>query len=269
MRLPPFVGSTPLSNLWDVRKQPRPASCSALRTNLCGRSPSANARSTLLRRLHDPIIIPSGAAHAASSLLTARHSRSVCSRMPGGWMAITRKARCINDYTITMCAIFPISLPRETSKITAAIPFRTDGRFLLLVAYVDTSTIASSLTSLGSLSLTSSQRTLWFSTFCMPWQVCCLVSRYFTVLNLSKAHFDAATRAKVDHHDISVGNIIIVRKSDGPSVGYLIDWELAKFSEDRVARAYEKTVGTIYGWNFCLTYLLLGYTAVHGCQVVG
>lgn len=62
-----------------------------------------------------------------------------------------------------------------------------------------------------------------------------------------KAHFDAVTLAKVDHHDISVGNIIIVRKSDGTSVGYLIDWELAKFSEDRVGRAYEKTVGTIYG----------------------
>lgn len=76
------------------------------------------------------------------------------------------------------------------------------------------------------------------------------------------------TLAKVDHHDISVGNIIIVRKGDGASVGYLIDWEFAKFSEDRAARAYEKTVGAIYGGNFCLIYLLLGYTAVHGCQVV-
>ena len=55
------------------------------------------------------------------------------------------------------------------------------------------------------------------------------------------------TRAKVDHHDISVGNIIIVRTGDTPPVGYLIDWELAKFSEDIGARAYEKTVGTIYG----------------------
>jgi len=33
-------------------------------------------------------------------------------------------------------------------------------------------------------------------------------------------------------------------------VGYLIDWELVKFSEDRAARAYERTVGTVYGWNF-------------------
>jgi thiamine kinase-like enzyme len=51
--------------------------------------------------------------------------------------------------------------------------------------------------------------------------------------------------ANVHHHDISVGNIIIVRKSDGSSVGYLIDWEFAKFSEDVGAGAHEKTVSTI------------------------
>jgi hypothetical protein len=61
-----------------------------------------------------------------------------------------------------------------------------------------------------------------------------------------EAHFDAVTLAQVHHHDISVGNIIIVRKSDGSSVGYLIDWEFAKFSEDVGARAHEKTVSTIY-----------------------
>jgi hypothetical protein len=36
-----------------------------------------------------------------------------------------------------------------------------------------------------------------------------------------EAHFDAVTLAQVHHHDISVGNIIIVRKSDGSSVGIL------------------------------------------------
>ena len=64
----------------------------------------------------------------------------------------------------------------------------------------------------------------------------------FHHFELVKAHFDVVTLAKVDHHNISVGNVIIVRKSDGPSVGYLIDWELAKFFEDRAVRAYEKTV---------------------------
>ena len=76
------------------------------------------------------------------------------------------------------------------------------------------------------------------------------------------------TLAKVEHHDISVGNIIIVRKSGGASFGYLIDWELAKFAEDKTARAYERTVGTVHGINPGLTCRLLGYTAVHVSQAV-
>ncbi|KAK0436369.1 hypothetical protein EV421DRAFT_2038713 [Armillaria borealis] len=60
------------------------------------------------------------------------------------------------------------------------------------------------------------------------------------VLNALEAHYDAVTQAGVEHHDISVGNIIIVRNSGSPPLGYLIDWELAKFSEDKGARACEK-----------------------------
>ncbi|KAK0449076.1 uncharacterized protein EV420DRAFT_1275459 [Desarmillaria tabescens] len=61
------------------------------------------------------------------------------------------------------------------------------------------------------------------------------------VFNALEAHFDAVNRAHVEHRDISVGNIIIVRKSNGSSVGFLIDWELAKYLEDKGARAYERT----------------------------
>ncbi|KAK0229449.1 hypothetical protein EDD85DRAFT_972972 [Armillaria nabsnona] len=58
--------------------------------------------------------------------------------------------------------------------------------------------------------------------------------------DLSKAHYKAVTKAGVEHRDISVSNIIIVRNSGRPPLGYLIDWDLAKFSEDKGARAYEK-----------------------------
>ncbi|KAK0220871.1 hypothetical protein EDD85DRAFT_1028722 [Armillaria nabsnona] len=60
------------------------------------------------------------------------------------------------------------------------------------------------------------------------------------VLNTLEAHYDAVTQAGVEHRDISVGNIIIVRNSGSLPLGYLIDWELAKFSEDKGARACEK-----------------------------
>lgn len=49
----------------------------------------------------------------------------------------------------------------------------------------------------------------------MPWKVHCLFE-IFHGFELVKAHFDAVTLAKVDHHNISVGNIIIVQKSNGP-----------------------------------------------------
>ncbi|KAK0209752.1 hypothetical protein IW262DRAFT_502167 [Armillaria fumosa] len=61
------------------------------------------------------------------------------------------------------------------------------------------------------------------------------------VLNALESHHDAVTLAGVEHRDISVGNIIVARKTGSPPLGYLIDWELAKFSEDNGARAYEKT----------------------------
>jgi hypothetical protein len=50
-------------------------------------------------------------------------------------------------------------------------------------------------------------------------------------------------KAEVDHRDVSVGNIIIVRHGYGkPATGMLIDWELSKYHEEKEARVYEKTV---------------------------
>ncbi|KAJ7682265.1 hypothetical protein DFH06DRAFT_1464038 [Mycena polygramma] len=63
------------------------------------------------------------------------------------------------------------------------------------------------------------------------------------VLDALEAHYDAFTKARVEHRDVSVGNIIIVDRTDGTSVGYLIDWELACYSEESASRAYD-TVGT-------------------------
>ena len=78
--------------------------------------------------------------------------------------------------------------------------------------------------------------------------------KIFHRFELVEAHFDAVMLAKVDHHDISVGNTIIVRKGDGASVGHLINWELAKLSEDRAARAHEKN-SRYHLWTKCPSYL--------------
>ncbi|KAJ7872610.1 hypothetical protein B0H14DRAFT_2570106 [Mycena olivaceomarginata] len=55
-----------------------------------------------------------------------------------------------------------------------------------------------------------------------------------------EAHHIAYTVAKVDHRDISVGNILAVEKQ-GNYHGLLIDWELARFQGDQISRAYERT----------------------------
>ncbi|PBK94374.1 hypothetical protein ARMGADRAFT_1079060 [Armillaria gallica] len=72
------------------------------------------------------------------------------------------------------------------------------------------------------------------------------------VLNALEAHYDAVKQAGVEHRDMSVGNIIIVRNSGSPPLGYLIDWELAEFSEDKGARACEKMVGAIHGMKILI-----------------
>ncbi|KAJ7833828.1 hypothetical protein B0H14DRAFT_2364086 [Mycena olivaceomarginata] len=55
-----------------------------------------------------------------------------------------------------------------------------------------------------------------------------------------QAHHVAYTVAKVEHRDISIGNILAVKKA-GIYHGLLIDWELARFEEDQISRAYERT----------------------------
>jgi hypothetical protein len=79
--------------------------------------------------------------------------------MSGDWMAIIGKAKSTSGYAITVCVTFLKSSPRETSEITPVVFFLTDGRFLLTAVYGNISIIESFSMSLGSLSLTSSQRT--------------------------------------------------------------------------------------------------------------
>ncbi|KAJ7828330.1 hypothetical protein B0H13DRAFT_1656344 [Mycena leptocephala] len=55
-----------------------------------------------------------------------------------------------------------------------------------------------------------------------------------------KAHHIACTVAKVEHRDISVGNILAVER-EGIYRGLLIDWELARLEGDETSRAYERT----------------------------
>ncbi|KAJ7276074.1 hypothetical protein B0H12DRAFT_1174315 [Mycena haematopus] len=57
-----------------------------------------------------------------------------------------------------------------------------------------------------------------------------------------QAHHSAFTVAGVEHRDISIGNILTVKR-EGLHHGLLIDWELARFTEDQNARAYER-IGT-------------------------
>jgi hypothetical protein len=49
------------------------------------------------------------------------------------------------------------------------------------------------------------------------------------------------TKAGILHRDISIGNILIL--PDG--TGILIDWELSKSMDDKVARTHERTVGQL------------------------
>ncbi|KAJ7730339.1 hypothetical protein B0H16DRAFT_1329939, partial [Mycena metata] len=60
------------------------------------------------------------------------------------------------------------------------------------------------------------------------------------VLDALRAHFDAWSKAHVEHRDISVGNIIVV-VDEGNTKGLLIDWELSRYQSDDHARAYERT----------------------------
>ncbi|KAJ7755947.1 hypothetical protein B0H16DRAFT_1827966 [Mycena metata] len=60
------------------------------------------------------------------------------------------------------------------------------------------------------------------------------------VLEALEAHFRAYTCARVEHRDISVGNIIIVRTEE-TSHALLIDWELARYHDDEGPSAYERT----------------------------
>lgn len=51
----------------------------------------------------------------------------------------------------------------------------------------------------------------------------------------------AHTKAKIEHRDVSVANLVIGEK-DGVSRGLLIDWELARYQEDATPRTYEQIV---------------------------
>ncbi|KAJ3799518.1 hypothetical protein GGU11DRAFT_743304 [Lentinula aff. detonsa] len=64
------------------------------------------------------------------------------------------------------------------------------------------------------------------------------------MLDAIKAHRDAVLNAKVEHRDISPGNILIVRSQDGKATGNLIDWELSKYCEEEGNRVYERA-GTV------------------------
>ncbi|KAJ7199130.1 hypothetical protein GGX14DRAFT_662117 [Mycena pura] len=64
-------------------------------------------------------------------------------------------------------------------------------------------------------------------------------------LDALQAHFDAWTKAGVEHRDISVGNIIVVAEK-GIKRGLLIDWELSRYDDDDGQTAYER-IGT---WQF-------------------
>ncbi|KAJ7802229.1 hypothetical protein B0H14DRAFT_2893200 [Mycena olivaceomarginata] len=65
------------------------------------------------------------------------------------------------------------------------------------------------------------------------------------ILDALQAHSDAWTKARVQHRDVSVGNIILV-VDRGITRGLLIDWELSRYESDGGASAYERT-GT---WQF-------------------
>ncbi|KAE9392345.1 hypothetical protein BT96DRAFT_830715 [Gymnopus androsaceus JB14] len=56
------------------------------------------------------------------------------------------------------------------------------------------------------------------SDFCSTWELT------KCILDAIKAHCNAFSKAEVEHHDISPGNIIIVQSKDGTATGNLIDW---------------------------------------------
>ncbi|KAJ6602501.1 hypothetical protein DFH09DRAFT_448634 [Mycena vulgaris] len=60
------------------------------------------------------------------------------------------------------------------------------------------------------------------------------------ILDAVTAHCDAVTKAEVEHRDVSVGNIVVFVDAHGVSRGFLIDWELSKYRDDLVSRAYER-----------------------------
>ncbi|KAJ7930143.1 hypothetical protein B0H13DRAFT_2537097 [Mycena leptocephala] len=62
------------------------------------------------------------------------------------------------------------------------------------------------------------------------------------MLDALQAHSDAWTKARVEHRDVSVGNIILV-VDKGITRGLLIDWELSRYESDGGASAYER-IGT-------------------------
>ncbi|KAJ7745752.1 hypothetical protein B0H16DRAFT_1558096 [Mycena metata] len=60
------------------------------------------------------------------------------------------------------------------------------------------------------------------------------------MLDALQAHSDAWTKARVEHRDVSVGNIILI-VNKGITRGLLIDWEFSRYESDGGARAYERT----------------------------
>ena len=83
----------------------------------------------------------------------------------------------------------------------------------------------------------------------------------------SSAHRDAATKAKILHRDISLGNIIIVGED-----GMVIDWELSKRIDPEgssTARNEERTVSLITIHCCCCSkpISVTGNLPVHLCKV--
>jgi serine/threonine protein kinase len=72
-------------------------------------------------------------------------------------------------------------------------------------------------------------------------------------------HSEAATKAKILHRDISMGNILIT--SDGN--GILIDWELSKdLSAKTEVRVNERTVCVKAFFLFVISWMT-GHMAIH------
>jgi hypothetical protein len=216
----PSVESTPLSNPWVPLMQPRSAPFSALTVSLYGKSPWTDAHSTLPHHSHGPTITLLVAAHAASLLLIARRRKNVCSRIPGDWTDTTRKAKSTSVCTITVCVTK--SMPQNHGnhrcgsfpdgwEVPSGNSIRQHIHYRIILDVVGEPIV----------DFKSTHALVQYVLYAMEGMLS--LFKIFHRFELVKAHFDAVTRAKVDHHDISVGNIIIVRKRDAPPVGYLID----------------------------------------------